>query len=89
MKPVDVYSTLESMISKLNPDRGEAAVISDMLDTIKLWENTIHFYSRGHFDRGVLARQAQGYHPPEDQRPLRQMAAQGHKMRRHPDDSEN
>lgn len=89
MKPVNVYTVLESMINRMNPDHREAQVISDLLDTLKRWEMTIDYYARGNYDRGVLARQAQGYNPPEDQRPLRQMAAQGARMRPQPDETEN
>lgn len=89
VKPVDVFSTLEFMIEQLSPNYHEAQQISDMLDLIKRWEQTLEYYARGNYDRGVLARQAQGLLPPEDQRPLRQMAAQGSRMGRLPTDTEN
>lgn len=89
MKPVEVFSVLESMIQNLSPTYHEAQAISDMLDTIKRWEQTLDYYSRGNYDRGVLARQAQGLNPPQDAKPLRHMAAQGARMGRLPDDVEN
>lgn len=58
MKANEVFQVLEKMIEGLEPNPHETQMIDRLLDTIKRWELILEFYSKGNYDRGLIARDA-------------------------------
>lgn len=75
MKSDEVFGVLETMLDGLDLSESQINRISEMLDTIKAWEIAVNHYAKGHYDRGVIARQALAAMSEKDFKYLKQMAA--------------